>query len=137
MQEDSYIWIAIGKYVKKVFPMPTIAITGSAGKTTCTMFAQCVFNEKYNVKPEFLWDNFEGGVFRNKKSNKWFGVIMNINKSKIIPKENGEVEVLNLKLDNDVEKYLKIKGIYPAYHMNKKNWMSIILDDTICDNKIL
>lgn len=42
-------WIAIGKYVKKVFPMPTIAITGSAGKTTCTMFAQCVFNEKYNV----------------------------------------------------------------------------------------
>ena len=42
-------WVALGKYVKKLFPMPTVAITGSAGKTTCTMFAQCVFNERYNV----------------------------------------------------------------------------------------
>ena len=42
-------WVAIGKYVKDVFPMPTIAITGSTGKTTSTMFAQCVFNEKYNT----------------------------------------------------------------------------------------
>ena len=96
-----------------------------------------IIKEKYDIIPEFLWDNFEGGVFRNKRSSKWFGVIMNIDKSKIIPKENGEVEILNLKLDNDVEKYLKIRGIYPAYHMNKKNWVSIILDDTICDNKIL
>lgn len=96
-----------------------------------------IIKEKYDIIPEFLWDNFEGGVFRNKRSSKWFGVIMNFDKSKIIPKENGEVEILNLKLDNDVEKYLKIRGIYPAYHMNKKNWVSIILDDTISDNKIL
>lgn len=40
-------WITLGQYVKKVFPMPTIAITGSAGKTTTTMFAECVFNERY------------------------------------------------------------------------------------------
>lgn len=42
-------WINLGKYVKGVFPMPTIGITGSAGKTTSTMFAECVFNEKYKT----------------------------------------------------------------------------------------
>ena len=42
-------WIALGRYVKKVLPMPTIAITGSTGKTTCTMFAKHVFDERYNV----------------------------------------------------------------------------------------
>lgn len=29
------------------------------------------------------------------------------------------------------------KGIYIAYHMNKKNWVSIILDDTLTDNEII
>ena len=42
-------WIEIGKYVKAVFPMPTVGITGSAGKTTTTEFARCVFNERYNT----------------------------------------------------------------------------------------
>jgi len=42
-------WIKLGKYIKQAFPMPTIGITGSVGKTTTTMFADCVFSEKYNV----------------------------------------------------------------------------------------
>lgn len=42
-------WVALGRYVKNVIPMPTIGITGSAGKTTSTMLAKCVFDEKYNT----------------------------------------------------------------------------------------
>ena len=51
---------------------------------------------------------------------------MNLDKSKIIQTETGEVEVLNLKLDNNVSKALKIKGVYSPYHSSKKNWVSII-----------
>lgn len=41
--------------------------------------------EKYNVDPEFLWDKFpDYGVFRNRRSSKWFSIIMDIDKSKII-----------------------------------------------------
>ena len=41
-----------------------------------------LIKEKYEVCPEFLWDKFPGyGVFRNKRSNKWFGIIMNIDRS--------------------------------------------------------
>ncbi len=97
-----------------------------------------LINEKYNVTPEFLWETAPNyGVVRNSRSNKWFGIIMNIDKSKIIPEETGEIEVLNVKLDDDVPKYLETKGIYPSYHMSKKSWVSIILDNTLSDEKIM
>ena len=94
--------------------------------------------EKYKVAPEFLWDKFPGyGVFRNTKSNKWFGIIMNIDKSRINSDKSGEIEILNVKLDDDVQNYLGIEGIYPSYHLSKKSWISIILDDTLSDKQIM
>ena len=30
-----------------------------------------------------------------------------------------------------------IPGIYPAYHMNHKTWISVVLDETLPDEKIL
>lgn len=93
---------------------------------------------KYCILPEFLWDKFPNfGVFRNSKSNKWFGIIMNLDKSKIINEKTGEIEILNVKLDGEVSQYLKQEGIYPAYHLSKKSWVTIILDDTLPDNDIL
>ena len=97
-----------------------------------------LINEKYEVSPEFLWDKFPGyGVFRNTRSNKWFGIIMNIDRSKIISDKSGEIEVLNVKLGDDIQNYIGIEGIYPSYHLSKKNWISIILDDTLSDKEIM
>jgi predicted DNA-binding protein (MmcQ/YjbR family) len=31
---------------------------------------------------------------------------------------------------------LNTKGIYEAYHMNKKNWITIIFDETLKDSEI-
>ncbi len=96
--------------------------------------------ELYNVKPEFLWEDTPGcGVFRRKDSNKWFGIIMNVSKDKVDKKEDKrEVEVMNIKLDEDeIIQLLSLKGFYLAYHMNKKKWISIILDDTLDDDKII
>ena len=95
-------------------------------------------NEKYKVSPEFLWDKFPGyGVFRNTISNKWFGIIMNIDRSKIISDKSGEIEVLNVKLGDDIQNYLGVEGIYQSYHLSKKSWISIILDDTLSDKEIM
>lgn len=92
---------------------------------------------KYNCNPEFLWEKTPGcGVYRNKNNNKWFGIIMNIDKSKI-DNDTGEVEIINVKLNPEIIKELiKQKGFYKAYHMNKNDWISIILNDTISDDKI-
>ena len=97
-----------------------------------------LINEKYKVRPEFLWKKFPNyGIFRNNNSNKWFAAIMNVDKSKIVPLEKGEVEILNVKLDDLVDEYLKKKNIYSGYHFNKKNWVSIILDETLTDQEIM
>lgn len=95
--------------------------------------------ELYNDEPEFAWESSPGfGIFRNPNNQKWYGLIMNIDKSKIDKKGTGEVEIINLKLDYaDIPDLLKRKGFYPAYHMNKKNWITIILDDTLKDSEII
>ncbi len=95
-------------------------------------------DQKYGVSPEFLWERFPHyGVFRNARSKKWFGIVVNIDKSKMILGETGEVEVINLKLDDYVPKALTQKGVYAGYHSSKKNWVSILLDDTLTDEKIM
>ena len=94
--------------------------------------------DKYNDNPEFLWDKYPHfGIFRNKKNHKWYATIMNIDKSKIT-NGKGEVEIINLKImEDDLKLLLTKKGYYKAYHMNKKNWLTIILDDTLSDNDII
>ena len=90
--------------------------------------------KKYDSIPEFLWEKYpDFGVFRHKNNNKWFSLIMEIKKDKLIKKASGNVFVMNLKLDNEIENYINNNGVYKSYHMNKKYWVSIILDD-IDDN---
>lgn len=110
----------------------------------CFLFEQSnritnYIKEEYKVEPEFLWESTLGaGVFRNESSKKWFGIIMNVNRGKLDKGAAGEIEVLNVKLDeNIITNLLKEKGFFPAYHMNKKSWISIILDDKVSDKKII
>ena len=94
---------------------------------------------KYKSKPEFLWDKTpDCGVFRQKENEKWFGIIMQVNKNKLDNKTNKEVEVLNVKLNpSEIEELLQREGYYKAYHMNGKYWISIALDDTLDDKEII
>lgn len=92
--------------------------------------------DKYQDIPLFLWKD-DNGVFKNPCNDKWYGIIMHINKNKI-DKTNKEVDVINVKLDKDeILNLLKEKGFYEAYHMNKKNWITIILDDAVSDEVIM
>ncbi len=86
--------------------------------------------EKYDGELEYLWDKYpEFGVCRNGKTRKWFIMIGKIEKDKIIGDSKEMVEIIDLHYDKD--KILDIidnKKIYPGYHMNKKSWITIILD---------
>ena len=118
-------------------------------KAKCTKESLFVFKQsneltsyikrKYKVNPEFLWDKSSGnGVFRNKNNKKWFGIIISVSKDKLDLKYKQEIiEVINLKIDEDmIKELIKINGFYKAYHMNKKSWISVILDNTL-DNEII
>ena len=97
-------------------------------------------NNKYSIKPEFPWDKYPGfAVYRNKVNNKWFGLVGNVKKSTLNKKDKSDelVEIINLKIQESALNDLLIQdGYYEAYHMNKKNWISIILDDTLSDETI-
>lgn len=93
--------------------------------------------EKFRVRPEFLWEKYPHyAVFRNPNNGKWFALVMDLDKKKVLHEEEGPSEVLDLKLDDLVSSYLEKKSVYPAYHLNRKNWISLILDDRLTDEEI-
>lgn len=98
--------------------------------------------DKYAVEPDFPWDEGEhepSGVFRHGSNNKWFGLIMNIDRRHLDSSAGDErVDVINLKADENKTAFLhKIRGIYPAYHMNHRKWISVTLDDTLDDRDVM
>ncbi len=95
--------------------------------------------KKYGNVPEFLWKTTPGtGVFRNPETKKWYLAILDIDRSKIQKNKKGLVEIALIKLSSEnVEKRLKQEHIYPGWHMNKKYWITVILDESLSDNEIM
>ncbi len=95
--------------------------------------------EKYGNYPEFLWEKFDGsGIFRNPESQKWYAGILDVEGSKIKKGKSGIIEVLDIKLEPDeIQELLLLPDFYPAYHMNKKSWITIILDESLSDSVIM
>lgn len=96
--------------------------------------------EAYGSAPEFLWPNIPSyAAFRQPGKKKWFAVMGSVPLSKVDreAKSAQPVEVINVKVDQErIKDYLSQTGIYEAFHMNKKCWVSIILDDTLPDDAI-
>ena len=91
--------------------------------------------KKYGIEPIFKWDNLDAAVFEN--NEKWFGIVMNVDRSKFSGL-SGEAEILNVKLDrHKISNLIGKNGLYEAYHMNKKSWITIVLDDTLSDDYIM
>lgn len=98
-----------------------------------------LIQKEYQDKAEFLWEKYPSdGVFRNSITKKWYALIMNIEKRKIEKGSMGKVEILNLKLpEAKISSLLEETGFYPAYHMNKQKWISILLNDSITDDFVM
>ena len=96
--------------------------------------AQIIY-EKYGDNPVFPWEKFNHhGVFKNSNNGKWYAIVMNIDFSKLDRNLIGEIDVVNFKLrEEKISELIKQKCFYPAYHMNKKSWISVVLNDTVSD----
>lgn len=92
--------------------------------------------ERYGDHVEYLWERSpDTGAIRHPENKKWYGVFMTIDYGKLDAKRTGAVEVLNLKQES-VPSLLAETGIYPAFHMNKKYWVSLVLDNSLADDTI-
>ena len=93
--------------------------------------------EKYGDPLEYLWEKSpDTAVLRHEGNQKWYAVVMRIPWDKLEKGREGLVEAVNLKHDQ-VADLLSQKGIYPAFHMNKRYWLSLALDDSLQDEEVI
>ena len=93
--------------------------------------------EKYGNQLEYLWEKSpDTAILRHENNQKWYAVLMKISWDKLEKGREGLVEAVNLKHDQ-VSDLLVKKGIYPGFHMNKRYWISLPLDDSLTDEKVL
>lgn len=92
--------------------------------------------EIYGAEPDYLWNDWNC-VLRHKNNKKWFALVFEVNAKKLGLQEDKTVDVLNIKCDPMMIGSLRMKeGFFPAYHMNKENWISILLDGTVSADEI-
>ncbi len=89
--------------------------------------------EEYGVMPEYLWEGDRiTAVLRHSNTKKWFGIIMRISSRKLGRNNDELIDIVNVKLDPDFIQLLlqdRRGQLYPAYHMNKKHWITILLNN--------
>lgn len=88
--------------------------------------------ETYNTTADYPFEeNFETAVLRHKDNRKWYALVMKVSRCKFGIESNEIIDVVNLKIPLDMfGAFDEEDGVYPAYHMNKIHWISVLLPDT-------
>ena len=86
---------------------------------------------EYGTEPDYPFDgDFETAVLRHEQSRKWYAIVMRVSRRKFGLEGDERVEVVNLKRPVELmDAFGQEDGVYPAYHMNKAHWVSVLLSD--------
>lgn len=94
--------------------------------------------KQYGTIPEYLWSSSPDSAVLRHQNGKWYAVIMNVEKSKLGLNGDGTVEIIDVKCDPEMTgMIIQTYGFLPGYHMNKQHWITILLDGTVGESKIL
>ncbi len=87
----------------------------------------------YGDSLEFLWKKFpQNAIWRRKDTGKWYGLLAALPMKRLIGTSDTQVEIINLRIPpEELLKRIDYKSCFPAYHMSKHNWITILLNDTI------
>lgn len=94
---------------------------------------------QYGVEPDYPWaDDDTSAVFRHQSNRKWFALIMDLKRSTLGLEGDEIISAMNLKIDDVVlhETIVNEPGIMPAYHMNKRHWVTVLLDGSVADEQL-
>jgi predicted DNA-binding protein (MmcQ/YjbR family) len=86
--------------------------------------------KKYQTEPEYPWIKFpDYFTLKTSKSQKWYGLVMNISIERLGVKRDYMVDAMNLKnIPDKIQSLIDYKTVFPAHHMNKKYWITILLN---------
>lgn len=92
----------------------------------------------YQTEEEYPWEDDDTScTLKTSKKQKWYGLLMKIPAKRLGIDEDHLVHVLNLKNTPDtIPEIIDHKNIFPAYHMNKKHWFTILLNNQITKEEV-
>ena len=95
--------------------------------------------DTYGSEPEYLCQSTpDYAVLRHVDNTKWYGIVMYLERRRLGFYEDGMVDILNVKCDPMQAEFLRQRpGFLPGYHMNHRQWLTILLDGTVSDDQIL
>ena len=66
--------------------------------------------------------------------NKWYALILDVEYNKLNKDSSIEskVKIINLKHNTDhISKIINERNLFPSYHMSKKHWISVVIDNNM------
>ncbi len=87
--------------------------------------------DTYGTTPDYPFeDDLETAVLRHTNNRKWYALVMKVSRRKFGIDSDDVIDVVNLKQPLEMfGSFSNDEGVYPAYHMNKLHWISVLLPD--------
>ena len=109
-----------------------LGLADESGKISSEIIDYC--NNKYGGNRVNPFKKYPDILALVNEKNKWYSLFLDVEYNKLNKNTDitTKVKILNVKYPTD--KILEIidnKNIFPAYHMNKKHWISIAIDKNI------
>lgn len=99
--------------------------------------AEALLAEGYGAEAAHPWAKYPQYAVYRHAGGKWFALLMEIPREKLGLAGAETVAVLNLKCDPLLIGGLRQEaGIYPAYHMNKAHWITVLLDGSVSRERL-
>lgn len=91
------------------------------------------FRSKYGNELEHLWESApDNAIVRRADNGKWYAAILTVSRNKLGFDSDERVEIIDLHAKSDeIPSIVDNVRYFPGFHMNKKHWITVILDGTV------
>ena len=109
-----------------------LGLADESGKISSEIIDYC--NNKYGGNHVNPFKKHPDILAMVNEKNKWYALFLDVDYNKLNKNTDitTKVKILNVKYPaNKILEIIDNKNIFPAYHMNKKHWISIVIDKNI------
>ena len=109
-----------------------LGLADESGKISSEIIDYC--NNKYGGNRVNPFKKHPDILALVNEKNKWYSLFLDVEYNKLNKNTDitTKVKILNVKYPaNKILEIIDNKNIFPAYHMNKKHWISIVIDKNI------
>lgn len=94
--------------------------------------------ESYGDELEFLWKKFDdNAIWRRKDNEKWYGAILTVSRRKLGLDSDEIAEIIDFRMPpEELDELVDGQRYFRGWHMNKKHWCTVILDDSVSDEEL-